>query len=114
MRADFHIHSVYSDGEKTPEELLRLAKEAGVGLLSITDHDVSPDPQPVFGLAKRLGLCFLPGVEFTTFEKEQVHILGYGCRRTEPYLATLADVLVGRAERNRIILARLKAAGCPL
>lgn len=114
MRADFHIHSVYSDGEKTPDELMILAKSAGVSLLSITDHDISPDPEEFFAFAKSTGLFFLPGIEFTTFDKEQIHILGYGCRRTEEYLATLSAVLRGREERNRIILKNLAAAGCPL
>lgn len=39
MRADLHTHSIYSDGYYTPDELCRRAKENGVELLSVTDHD---------------------------------------------------------------------------
>ena len=39
MRADLHLHSVYSDGKYSPEEIARRAKQAGVKLFSLTDHD---------------------------------------------------------------------------
>ena len=39
MRADLHTHSIFSDGYYTPDELCRRAKENGVELLSVTDHD---------------------------------------------------------------------------
>ena len=37
--ADLHIHSTVSDGTLTPEEIVRLCRENGVGALSVTDHD---------------------------------------------------------------------------
>ena len=39
LTADLHTHSRHSDGSLTPGELRSLARERGVGLLSITDHD---------------------------------------------------------------------------
>ena len=36
---DLHIHSTVSDGTLTPEEIVRLCLENGVGALSVTDHD---------------------------------------------------------------------------
>lgn len=39
MRADMHMHTVYSDGLLRPAELARRAKAAGVELISFTDHD---------------------------------------------------------------------------
>ena len=36
---DLHIHSIHSDGTKTPSELLNLAKEKNIKILSLTDHD---------------------------------------------------------------------------
>ena len=38
MKIDLHSHSVYSDGTKTPKELLSLAKENGISIFAITDH----------------------------------------------------------------------------
>ena len=37
--ADLHIHSTYSDGLFTPEQIVDLAKEKGIKCISITDHD---------------------------------------------------------------------------
>ena len=38
MKVDLHIHSTYSDSSSTPEEIVTLAKERNVSLLSICDH----------------------------------------------------------------------------
>jgi len=37
--ADMHIHSKYSDGSLTPEEIVRTARGNGVGLISVCDHN---------------------------------------------------------------------------
>jgi len=36
---DLHIHTTFSDGQHTPEEIVKLAADAGITVLSITDHD---------------------------------------------------------------------------
>ena len=39
MLVDFHMHSIYSDGVKSPEELLRHALDCNVSMMALTDHD---------------------------------------------------------------------------
>ncbi len=39
MNVDFHIHTSYSDGGKTPEEIIELCKANDLGMISITDHN---------------------------------------------------------------------------
>jgi hypothetical protein len=39
MPADLHIHSNFSDGVDSPEEIVRLAAAAGLKTISLTDHD---------------------------------------------------------------------------
>lgn len=39
MPSDLHMHTTYSDGKLTPEELVAKAKEAGLSYMAITDHD---------------------------------------------------------------------------
>lgn len=39
MNVDFHIHTRYSDGGKTPEEIIELCKANNIGYISITDHN---------------------------------------------------------------------------
>lgn len=38
-KANLHCHSIFSDGNKTPEELKSMYKEHGYSILSITDHE---------------------------------------------------------------------------
>mgnify|MGYP002524342933 FL=1 len=39
MKGDFHIHTYYSDGVFSPEKIVDLAVEAGLEVISLTDHD---------------------------------------------------------------------------
>ena len=39
MLVDFHMHSIYSDGVKSPEELLRHALDCNLSMMALTDHD---------------------------------------------------------------------------
>ncbi|MBI3856259.1 MAG: PHP domain-containing protein, partial [Planctomycetes bacterium] len=36
---DLHTHTTRSDGRTPPRELIRLAKQAGVHVIAVTDHD---------------------------------------------------------------------------
>ncbi len=86
MRADLHIHSVYSDGLCSPDEICRLAKLRGVGLISITDHDTLAGLQVKQEAAKRHGVAYLSGWEISAYQDgEKIHMLGYGCAMGEAY-----------------------------
>ena len=62
-RMDLHTHSYYSDGDLSPAELVRRAREAGVTLLSVTDHDSMNGVQEALDAGRREGLPVVPGVE---------------------------------------------------
>ena len=36
---DLHVHSLVSDGSYTPHDLARHAKEVGLSVFALTDHD---------------------------------------------------------------------------
>ena len=36
---DLHMHTYHSDGALSPFELIKKTKEAGLSVISITDHD---------------------------------------------------------------------------
>jgi len=74
MRADLHVHSIYSDGFCAPDELCRLAKIRGVELLSITDHDTMNGEETKRAAAKKHGVNYLSGWEISAYQEgEQVH-----------------------------------------
>ena len=39
MRIDLHVHSTASDGALPPEAVVRAAREAGLDLIALADHD---------------------------------------------------------------------------
>lgn len=77
---DLHIHSNFSDGFYTPEQILKIASKNGVRKMSITDHDtISAYSEQTIKLAKELNIELIKGVEMSTSYKGfGVHILGYG------------------------------------
>jgi len=82
--ADLHIHSLYSDGSFTPEEIVRRAKAAGVKLISVTDHNVAEGSLATEALAKAAGLDYICGAEIDGIhENVDVHILCYGADFTD-------------------------------
>ncbi len=86
MLADLHLHSIYSDGIYSPDEICRRAKARGLSLLSITDHDTLAGEQDKRAAAKKYGLEYLTGWEISAYlDGEKMHILGYGCQLGEGY-----------------------------
>ena len=74
---DLHIHSIHSDGTKTPSELLNLAKEKNIKILSLTDHDGIEGSRRLVETPHE-GITIYSGVELNAkVDKGQMHILGY-------------------------------------
>ena len=80
MKGDFHIHTYYSDGVFSPEKIVDLAVEAGLEVISLTDHDnvLSYEVAKNYISSKNHELKLIPGIEVNTLYKDyEVHILGY-------------------------------------
>ncbi len=110
FRADLHSHTICSDGADHPLELIRLAKEAGLQGLSITDHDTIDAYTPeLFATAEELGIRLLPGIEISSEQDDSsVHILGYGFDLHSLGLKEfLVEMQKRRRERNLAILQKL-------
>lgn len=74
---DLHCHSNFSDGESTPNELLKKAEEIGLKYFSITDHDNCFAYENID--SSNFSGTLIPGVEIaTSFEKHIIEVLGYG------------------------------------
>ncbi len=92
MLADLHTHSTYSDGWYSPHEVCARAKVHGVSLLSITDHDTLADDSVKRAAAAKYGLLYVTGWEISAYlGQEKMHILGYGCKADENYLAFMTE-----------------------
>lgn len=79
---DLHMHSRMSDdGEFSPAELVEKCRSAGIGFLSITDHNTLAAFPEAREAARRLGVGYVSGVELDcVYEGCEFHLLGYGVR----------------------------------
>ena len=78
---DLHIHTNHSDGSCSTEELLRLAEESGITLLSVTDHNQVGAYEDLKDPAVRRLFSgkILPACEVAACHNGQmIDILGYG------------------------------------
>jgi len=128
MRIDLHTHSLVSDGTDTPAELVALAREAGLDVVGLTDHDTCAGWGEALAVGERLGVAVVPGIELSAHEpvageapgapatdRRAVHVLGYGVDPTEPTLAAeLAAIGGGRRDRIPKMLDQLALLGLPL
>ena len=111
MRVDLHVHTTASDGELSPQEVMRKAFRDGVEILSITDHDTL---EGLEGFTPE-SVIFIPGVEISARFERTLHILGYGFDPQNDVLRkTLSDLRRKRSVRNEMILDRARSIGFEL
>ena len=79
---DMHTHTNYSDGDLSPQDLIRLAIDKRVGTLAITDHDTIEGIKKVNrneDIIVDTGIEIINGIELSAkTDKGRMHILGYG------------------------------------
>jgi hypothetical protein len=114
--ADLHLHTSFSDGTFTPEELVLQAQKNGLSCIALTDHDT------VQGCARAAAACapvlieFIPGTELTAeHDDTEVHILGYFLdTQNQTLLAEIAKFQAVRKQRIYEMVARINELGVPL
>lgn len=113
--SDLHTHSTFSDGQYCPLDLVARAKERGIEVLALTDHDTTDGVAEAMAAGGKLGVRVIPGVELSAKEYHTFHILGYAYDPAAPELATLCARMKERREtRNRVILDYLLENGMAL
>ncbi|MBP7826944.1 MAG: PHP domain-containing protein [Verrucomicrobia bacterium] len=110
MSADLHLHTRFSDGTFTPEELVAAAQQQELTALALTDHDTMEGCPATAAACAAAGIEFLPGIELTSEQNgRELHILGYGLAMHQaPLQQALAKFQAARQQRIRDIVARLK------
>jgi predicted metal-dependent phosphoesterase TrpH len=75
---DLHMHSNFSDGQLTPEQLLQACSEQGLQVVSVTDHDTTDHIEPSLIAGKKMGIKVIPGSELSIEHKSYaLHLLAY-------------------------------------
>lgn len=107
-KLDLHLHSTVSDGTDSPQALLALVREAGLGLFSLTDHDDVKGCGQIRPLLTDGDPAFLTGVEFSCRDEEgKYHVLGYGFDPASPAIREVLET--GHGFRLRKLQSRLDA-----
>jgi len=84
LRADLHIHTCLSpcaDRQMVPTAIVRQARNAGLDVIGICDHNSGENAAAVMEAGSRQSVAVIPGMEITT--REEVHLLGLmeNCRQ---------------------------------
>jgi len=110
---DLHVHTNASDGSYPPEDVIRLAAEAGLQAIAISDHDNTNGLRRSLAAGEVCGLEVIPAIELSAdYKGIEIHILGYYIDPDAESLCDLLEIaLINREERNQRICARLREEG---
>jgi predicted metal-dependent phosphoesterase TrpH len=115
LNVDLHCHSNVSDGVLPPAKVAKVAREAGVDVWALTDHDEVGGIAAARVAAAEQGMRFVTGVEISiTWAGETVHIVGLQIDEKNATLVQgLEDTRSGRDQRGREIARQLALVGIP-
>lgn len=101
VKADMHIHSLYSDGKASPLEIVLQASSIGLGVISITDHDTFAGSKVAVRYANlnTYGVIVVPGIEVRT---DAGDILVYCVREVD--LPRSIELLIDKAHEENCIV----------
>jgi len=100
---DLHVHTSYSDGMFSPEEVVKKSREMELKAIAITDHDCIGAIVPCMEAAKGMDIEIIRGIELSAKKDEtEIHILGYFIDEKNPSLLKTLDEL----KKDRIIVIK--------
>ncbi len=116
MFADLHLHTIFSDGTYTPEELAAHGKRVGLEAMALTDHDTIEGCERMAAACKLQEIEFIPGTELTAeVNGVELHLLGYFIDvKNSKFLAETAKFQTVRQDRICEMVARLNQINVPL
>lgn len=111
---DLHGHTTASDGVLEPAAYVRLAAEAGVRVIAVTDHDTTAGVAEALEAARRIGeIRVVPGIEISArLGSREIHLLGHFVDHLDPALqARLVSFGDARARRMEAMVERCREVG---
>lgn len=125
MKIDLHTHSNHSAcGDQSVRELVDVARDCGIQVLSLTDHDTVGGVEEAVLYGSQVGVVVVPGIEISVSSGEdtpsfpnnsKLHILGYNIDPYSPLLPMAYQSLVP-AKKHRVeeLLSYLRVRGFDL
>jgi adenylyl-sulfate kinase len=111
---DLQSHSLHSDGDLTPAQVVANAAAAGVELLALSDHDTVDGVDEALAAGALHGVRVVPATEISAVDGpyEDLHVLGYGVdHRSRLLNERLLDARADRERRADAMAARLNELG---
>jgi len=114
--ADLHLHTLFSDGTYTPEDLIQESLRSGLSAIAVVDHDTIDGVEPAIQVAKKNEVEVLPGIELSAEDDGlEIHILGYLIDyKRQDLKEKLVLLRKNRIERIYKIVDKLKNLGLTL
>jgi 3',5'-nucleoside bisphosphate phosphatase len=114
--ADLHLHTQFSDGTFTPEELVWHAQKQGLACIALTDHDTIEGCVRAATACAAVRMEFISGAELTAeHEDTEVHVLGYFLDlHNQLLLERIGKFQAVRQNRIYEMCAALNKLGIPL
>ena len=114
--ADLHLHTHFSDGTFSPEELAGHGQRLGFAAMALTDHDSVEGCARMAAACGAAGIEFIVGTELTAEHNDiEVHLLGYFVdTQNKRLLVEIARFQAVRQNRIREMVARLNQLNVPL
>ncbi|MBD3347482.1 MAG: PHP domain-containing protein [Chitinivibrionales bacterium] len=113
---DLHIHTKYSDGSLSEQEVVDMAFQKNLKAIAITDHDCIDAYPLAQKLGSELDIEVIPAVELSSeIEGMDIHILGYYIDDTnEDFIRKLAEMKRARYKRAKKMVENLNDQGTDL
>ncbi len=110
VRFDLQSHSTHSDGALAAADVVRLASEAGVELLALSDHDTVSGVSEAIAAGEQHGVRVVPAVEISAVDDgspvpRELHILGYNIDHAGAALTEQLEAFLGDREARTLRMA---------
>lgn len=111
--ADLHVHSVYSDGEDEPAEIVRKAGLKGLSIIGVSDHDSISGVREAIIAGEKQGVEVIPATELSAiYNGADTHVLGYFIDTSNPVLLEALDRFANaRRDRAEKMVKKLRDRG---
>ncbi len=108
--ADLHVHTIYSfDGTASVPAVLQRARQVGLDVIAITDHDVVEGARLALDLAPVYGIEVIPGIEISTADGDLLALSVW--ERIAPGRSLIETVLAVRERGGVCIVPHPQARG---
>ncbi|MHA2473607.1 MAG: PHP domain-containing protein, partial [Promethearchaeota archaeon] len=111
---DLHLHSISSDGQDSPSQIVDKALELNLRAIALTDHDTLSGLEEFLSYGEEKNIIVIPGIEISIKHEPErelidIHIIGLNIDHNLAKLRkSIEDQIKGRLEQKRAICNRLR------